>query len=175
MNSPSHFCSGKPLMRSTGSSRHGLAYGRLRMCPGFATKTDRQSAWQCGGLLSGLECNQRYGIFADDDVLAGEPHVGKALKFHGMTLLRSAYLQMSAGEAVSGIPGSMTPAAVGPTRTRRPRPKFESLPTSPSSIGSVGLPFRFDCRREITLSTLPFPWNCANPLGLPASVVVKNP
>src|ERR1700760_344873 len=41
------------------------------------------AAWQCGKLLSNLQCKHRYAIFGNHDIWAGEEHVGEALKFHG--------------------------------------------------------------------------------------------
>ncbi len=36
------------------------------------------AAWQCGKLLSSLQCRQRYAIFGNHDIWAGEQHVGEA-------------------------------------------------------------------------------------------------
>ena len=55
------------------------------------------AAWQCGKLLSGLQCKQRYAIFGNHDIWAGEEHVGEALRFYGMTVLRNAYVPIERG------------------------------------------------------------------------------
>jgi len=50
------------------------------------------AAWQCASLLSGLQCKQRYAIFGNHDIWAGEQHVGEALTFHGIRVLRNAFV-----------------------------------------------------------------------------------
>jgi hypothetical protein len=60
-------------------------------------KLTDDAAWQCGKMLSSLECKQRYAIFGNHDVWAGERHVGEALTNHGMTVLRNAYVPIERG------------------------------------------------------------------------------
>lgn len=55
------------------------------------------AAWQCGKLLSGLQCKQRYAIFGNHDIWAGEEHVGEALRFYGINVLRNAYVPIERG------------------------------------------------------------------------------
>jgi predicted MPP superfamily phosphohydrolase len=55
-------------------------------------KLTDDAAWQCGRMLGNLACPQRYAIFGNHDVWAGEQHVGDALTSHGITVLRNAYL-----------------------------------------------------------------------------------
>jgi uncharacterized protein len=180
------------------------------------------AAWQCGELLSGLQCKQRYAIFGNHDIWAGEQHVGEALEFHGMTVLRNAYVpiersgsrfwlaglddpcdgqpdpdlaipariqnvdnepvvlmchapdyvdqlrMLPAGQAVSLVlsghthGGQMRLPVIGPLWLPPGGRKYvEGLFTLGTTqlyvsrgIGSVGVPFRFNCRPEITLFTL---------------------
>jgi hypothetical protein len=55
------------------------------------------AVWQCSKLLSSLQCKQRYAVFGNHDIFAGEEHVGEALKYHGMTVLRNAYVPIERG------------------------------------------------------------------------------
>ncbi|MGA8089844.1 MAG: metallophosphoesterase [Terracidiphilus sp.] len=55
------------------------------------------AAWQCGKMLGSLQCRQRYAIFGNHDVWAGEQDVGEALKFHGTTVLRNSYVPIERG------------------------------------------------------------------------------
>jgi predicted MPP superfamily phosphohydrolase len=181
-----------------------------------------EAAWQCGRLLSRLECTQRYAIFGNHDIWAGEEHVGDALRSHAMTVLRNSYLPLErrgsriwlaglddpvcgrpdpaqaipssirnvanepiillchapdfvdelrmhpAGRAVSLVlsghthGGQIRLPLVGPLRLPPGGRKYvEGLFQLGNTqlyvnrgIGSVGVPFRFDCRPEITLFTL---------------------
>lgn len=181
-----------------------------------------EAAWQCGHLLSRLQCKDRYAIFGNHDIWAGEEHVGEALRFNGITVLKNSYvplerkgarvwlagiddpvcgqpdpsqavparirnvadepvilmchapdyvdelLQHPVGQAVSFVLSGHTHGGqirlpfVGPLRLPPGGRKYvEGLfRVGPMQlyvnrgIGSVGVPFRFDCRPEITLFTL---------------------
>jgi predicted MPP superfamily phosphohydrolase len=181
-----------------------------------------EAAWQCGHLLSKLQCKERYAIFGNHDIWAGEQHVGEALRSNGMTVLRNSYVpldrngdrvwlagiddpvcgqpdpnqaipasirnvpnepvilmchapdyvdelkQHAAGAAVSFVLSGHTHGGqirlpfVGPLHLPPGGRKYiEGLFQLGSmqlyvnrGIGSVGVPFRFDCRPEITLFTL---------------------
>jgi predicted MPP superfamily phosphohydrolase len=180
------------------------------------------AVWQCGKLLGSLQCKQRYAIFGNHDIWAGERHVGEALKFYGMTVLRNACLPIErggsrfwlaglddpcsgqpdldeaipsrirnvadepvilmchapdyvdrlrmhpAGQAVSLVlsghthGGQMRLPIIGPLWLPPGGRKYVEgifqLGTTQlyvnRGIGSVGVPFRFNCRPEITLFTL---------------------
>jgi predicted MPP superfamily phosphohydrolase len=181
-----------------------------------------EAAWQCGRMLSRLECRQRYAIFGNHDIWAGEEHVGDALRSHGMTVLRNSCLPLERGgsriwlagldDPVCGqpdpdraIPSSIRNVAGEPIILMCHAPDYvDELRMLPAGravsfvlsghthggqirlpfigplhlpiggrkyveglfrlddtqlyvnrgIGSVGVPFRFDCRPEITLFTL---------------------
>ncbi len=181
-----------------------------------------EAAWQCGALLNRLECKQRYAVFGNHDIWAGEEHVGDALRSHRMTVIRNSYLPLErdgsriwlaglddpvcgspdldraipssirnvanepiillchgpdfvdqvrmhpAGQAVSLVLSGHTHGGqirlpfVGPLRLPPGGRKYvEGLFKLGNTqlyvnrgIGSVGVPFRFDCRPEITLLTL---------------------
>src|ERR1700757_146000 len=53
-----------------------------------------EAAWQCGKLLNQLECKQRYAIFGNHDIWAGEQHVGHALQSNGITVLRNSFVPL---------------------------------------------------------------------------------
>lgn len=181
-----------------------------------------KAAWQCGSLLSRITCPQRYAIFGNHDVWAGEEHVGEALTTHGITVLRNSYLPIERENAriwlaglddpVCGrpdpdkaIPSSIRNKAGEPIILMCHAPDFvDELRDHPAGravslvlsghthggqirlpfvgaihlppggmnyveglfqvgsmqlyvnrgIGTVGVPFRFDCRPEITIFTL---------------------
>jgi uncharacterized protein len=180
------------------------------------------AAWQCGRLLSRIECAERYAIFGNHDVWAGEQHVGEALRSHGITVLRNSCLPVERGgkrmwlagldDPLDGkpdpdmaIPASIRNIAGEPVILMCHAPDFVDrlrlhsagqavsfvlsghthggqirlpligalhLPPGGQKyveghfqfgkmqlyvnrgIGSVGVPFRFDCRPEITVFTL---------------------
>jgi predicted MPP superfamily phosphohydrolase len=180
------------------------------------------AAWQCSKLLSSLQCNQRYAIFGNHDIFAGEEHVGEALKYHGMTVLRNEYVPIERGasriwlsglddpcegqpDADLAIPARIRNQANEPVILMCHAPDYvDQLRMHPAGqavslvlsghthggqiqlpvigalwlppggrkyvqglfqlgttqlyvnrgIGSVGAPFRFNCRPEITVFTL---------------------
>jgi predicted MPP superfamily phosphohydrolase len=180
------------------------------------------SAWQCANLLNGLQCQQRYAIFGNHDVLVGEHVVGRALKDNGIMLLRNSYAPVEhrgarywvAGvdDALEGNPdaAAAVPAAIRNQRNepvillchepdyvdtiaRHPAGQWVDLVLSGHThggqvrmpflppiqlpplgrkyvagwfqvgsmrlfvnrgLGTVGVPFRFDCPPEITLFKL---------------------
>jgi len=181
-----------------------------------------EAAWQCGKLLSSIQCAQRYAIFGNHDIWAGEEHVGEALRSQGIPVLRNSYVPIEragariwlaglddpvygqpdpdqaipssirnipgepvilmchapdyldelrshpAGEAVSFVLSGHTHGGqirlpfVGPLHLPPGGRKYvEGLFKIDNmqlyvnrGIGSVGVPFRFDCRPEITVFTL---------------------
>jgi len=181
-----------------------------------------EAAWQCGKLLSRIECPQRYAIFGNHDVWAGEEHVGDALRSHGITVLKNSYLPIERGrdriwlagldDPLDGkpdpdrtVPSSIRNVSAEPVILMCHAPDYVddllSHPVGQSvafvlsghthggqirlpligalhlppggrryvqglfqlgnvqlyvnrGIGSVGVPFRFDCRPEITIFTL---------------------
>jgi predicted MPP superfamily phosphohydrolase len=180
------------------------------------------AAWQCSKLLSSLQCEQRYAVFGNHDIFAGEEHVGEALKYHGMTVLRNAYVPIERGAGRIWLSGLDDPcegqpdadlAIPAPIRNQASEPVIlmchapdyvDQLREHPAGqavslvlsghthggqiqlpvigplwlppggrkyvqglfqlgttqlyvnrgIGSVGAPFRFNCRPEITVITL---------------------
>jgi hypothetical protein len=181
-----------------------------------------KAAHQCGRLLNRLECPERYAIFGNHDIWAGEKEVGAALEANNIVVLRNAYLPLERGGArmwLAGVddpvcgqpdPDSAIPASIRhiprePVILMCHAPDYvDELSTHPAGqavslvlsghthggqirlpflgalrlppggrkyveglfniglmqlyvnrgIGSVGVPFRFDCRPEITLFTL---------------------
>jgi uncharacterized protein len=180
------------------------------------------AVWQCSKLLSSLKCEQRYAVFGNHDIFAGEEHVGEALKYHGMTVLRNAYVPIERGasriwlsglddpcegqpDADLAIPARIRDQANEPVILMCHAPDYvDQLRKHPAGqavslvlsghthggqiqlpvigplwlppggrkyvqglfqlgttqlyvnrgIGSVGAPFRFNCRPEITVFTL---------------------
>lgn len=180
------------------------------------------AVWQCSKLLSSLQCKQRYAVFGNHDIFPGEEHVGEALKYHGMTVLRNAYVPIERGasriwlsglddpcegqpDADLAIPARIRNQANEPVILMCHAPDYvDQLRMHPAGqavslvlsghthggqiqlpvigplwlppggrkyvqglfhlgttqlyvnrgIGSVGAPFRFNCRPEITVFTL---------------------
>ncbi|MFZ0746561.1 MAG: metallophosphoesterase [Terracidiphilus sp.] len=180
------------------------------------------AAGQCGRLLSSLECKQRYAIFGNHDVRAGELEVGNAMSEANLVFLRNTHVPLErnggrlwlAGidDPVNGMPdqGAAIPESIrhiphepvilmchapdyidrlhahptgqtislvlsGHTHGGQVRIPFVGPLFLPSwgrkyveglfnvgsmqlyvnrGIGSVGVPFRLDCRPEITIFTL---------------------
>jgi hypothetical protein len=181
-----------------------------------------EAAWQCGKLLSRIECRERYAIFGNHDIFAGEQHVGEALRSNGITVLRNSFVPIerqgarfwlaglddpvcgqpdpeqtipasiqnrpgepiilmchapdyvdelqsqAAGQAVSLVLSGHThggqirlpfigPLHLPPGGQKYVEGMFNVGPMKlyvNRGIGSVGVPFRFDCRPEITLFKL---------------------
>jgi uncharacterized protein len=73
--------------------------GRLTSAA-FATGAIRfaiGAAWQCGEMLRGLECRQRYAVLGNHDVGVGDRAVTEALTANGITVLRNAFLPIERG------------------------------------------------------------------------------
>jgi predicted MPP superfamily phosphohydrolase len=181
-----------------------------------------EAAWECGKLLSEIQCPLRYAIYGNHDIFAGEEHVGEALRSNGIPVLRNAYLPIERGgnriwlagldDPVYGrpdpdlaIPRSIRNIRNEPVILMCHAPDYvDDLSSHPAGqavsfvlsghthggqirlpfigalhlppggqkyvqglftvgnmqlyvnrgIGSVGVPFRFDCRPEMTLFTL---------------------
>lgn len=180
------------------------------------------AAWECGKLLSRIECSTRYAIFGNHDIWAGEEHVGEALRSYAIPVLRNSYLPIERGgsrlwlaglddpvygqpDPDAAIPASIRNISHEPVILMCHAPDYvDELRSHPAGqavslvlsghthggqirlpfvgpmhlppggrkyveglfhvdnmqlyvnrgIGSVGVPFRFDCRPEITVFTL---------------------
>jgi predicted MPP superfamily phosphohydrolase len=181
-----------------------------------------EAAWECGKLLSRIQCRQRYAIFGNHDIFAGEEHVGQALRSNGIPVLRNTYLPIERGGSRIWLAGLDDPVYGQPDPDQAIPSTIRNIPGEPiilmchapdyidelrthpagqavsfvlsghthggqirlpfigalhlppggrkyvqglfqvddmqlyvnRGIGSVGVPFRFDCRPEITFFTL---------------------
>lgn len=181
-----------------------------------------EAAWECGKLLSRIQCPQRYAIFGNHDIFAGEEHVGDALRSNGIPVLRNSYLPIERDGSRIWLAGIDDPVYGQPDPDQAIPASIRNIPHEPvilmchapdyvdnlhshpagqaislvlsghthggqirlpfigplhlppggqkyveglfhigtmqlyvnRGIGSVGLPFRFDCRPEITIFTL---------------------
>jgi uncharacterized protein len=188
----------------------------------LSRKLTIDAAWQCGKLLSTIECAERYAIFGNHDVWAGEQHVGDALRSHGITMLRNSCLPVERGGKRMWLAGLDDPLDGRPDPDQAIPPSIRNIAGEPvilmchtpdyvdrlrlhpagqavsfvlsghthggqirlpligalhlppggqryveglfqfgkmqlyvnRGIGTVGVPFRFDCRPEITIFTL---------------------
>ena len=57
-----------------------------------STKFARGAAWQCGNILTGLECKSTYAVLGNHDFGVGAAEVATALGDNGITVLRNAYV-----------------------------------------------------------------------------------
>ena len=181
-----------------------------------------EAAWQCAHLLSRLHCPERYAIFGNHDIWAGEERVGEALRANGITVLRNSYVPLERRSDRVWLAGIDDPVCGTPDPDQAVPPSIRNRPHEPvmlmchapdyvdklrehpvgqavsfvlsghthggqirlpfvgplhlppggrkyveglfqvgsmqlyvnRGIGSVGVPFRFDCRPEITFFTL---------------------
>jgi uncharacterized protein len=56
----------------------------------MTTKSGRVAAWQCAGLLTGLDCKEMYAVLGNHDIGVGPKEVVNALETNGITVLRNA-------------------------------------------------------------------------------------
>ena len=180
------------------------------------------AAWECAGILGGIQCPRRYGILGNHDVVVGASQVTAAMTAHGIEMLNNRALPWESAGGKIWIAGISDPAFL-PQRTdlaipaairkepeqpvillchspdfvdgllQRPEGRAVDLMLSGHThggqvvlpfvgpltlpymgkkyvrglfrfgkmqlyvnrgIGSVGLPFRFNCPPEITVLTL---------------------
>ena len=55
------------------------------------------AAWQCAGILDGLDCRQRYAAFGNHDVMIGPKEITQALAAHGIAVLQNAHVPIERG------------------------------------------------------------------------------
>ena len=181
-----------------------------------------EAAHQCAHLLRRIQCPERYAIFGNHDIWAGEKEVGEALRANDITVLRNAYLPLERRGDRIWLAGIDDPVCGEPDADRAIPASIRHIPDEPvvlmchapdyvdqlrshpagqatslvlsghthggqirlpfvgplhlppggrkyveglfnigsmqlyvnRGIGSVGVPFRFDCRPEITIFTL---------------------
>ncbi len=56
-----------------------------------------QAAWECAGILKGLECNQVYAALGNHDVTTGAERVIAALHSSGIPVVRNSFLPIERG------------------------------------------------------------------------------
>ncbi len=180
------------------------------------------AAWQCAGILRGIQCRQIYASLGNHDVIVGAGEVERALTDNGMKVLRNSYVPIERGNARIWLSGLDDPTSGRPnpdlaipvpirhvagepiillchspdyarTLVTQPAgqavsfmlsghthggqvriPGFGAVVLPPGGrlypqgayrlghmrlyvnqgLGTVGVPFRFDCPPELTLHTL---------------------
>jgi predicted MPP superfamily phosphohydrolase len=90
-----------------------------------------EAAWQCGRLLSHLECPHRYAIFGNHDIWAGEEHVGEALRSNGITVLRNASLPIERNGGRLWLAGIDDPVCGRPNLEQTIPAPIRNLPREP--------------------------------------------
>jgi hypothetical protein len=89
------------------------------------------AAWQCSKMLGNLQCPQRYAIFGNHDIFAGEEHVGEALRHHGMTVLRNAYVPIERGQSRIWLSGLDDPCEGQPDAELAIPTRIQNQPNEP--------------------------------------------
>ena len=89
------------------------------------------AAWQCSKMLGNLQCPQRYAIFGNHDIFAGEEHVGEALRHHGMTILRNAYVPIERGQSRIWLSGLDDPCEGQPDAELAIPTRIQNQPNEP--------------------------------------------
>jgi len=188
----------------------------------FSRKYAVGAAWQCAGILTGLECKQVYAILGNHDIQVGGTEVAAALTANRITLLRNACMPIERGGGRIWLAGLDDPVCGHPNPELAIPASIRNVPDEPvvvlchapdyadillrhpagqaadlmlsghthggqvrlplvgalelpplgkkyvegwfrlgglqlyvnRGLGTVGLPFRFDCPPEITLHTL---------------------
>jgi len=181
-----------------------------------------EAAWECGSLLSRIDCPHRYAIFGNHDIWAGEEHVGDALRSNGIPVLKNSHLPIEREGSRIWLAGLDDPLYGRPDPDQAVPSSIRNIPNEPvilmchapdyvdelrshpasqaisfvlsghthggqirlpfigalhlppggqkyveglfrvdnmqlyvnRGIGSVGVPFRFDCRPEISIFDL---------------------
>jgi uncharacterized protein len=70
-----------------------------------STKFARDAAWQCAGILRGLESKALYAVLGNHDIGVGAEEVSAALEANGITVLGNAYLPIERNGARIWIAG----------------------------------------------------------------------
>ena len=181
-----------------------------------------KAAGRCGPLLAGLQCKERYAVFGNHDVRAGELEVAEAMGEANLVFLRNTHVPLERKGGRIWLAGIDDPVCGKPDQGAAIPPSIRNIPNEPvilmchapdyidrlhahptgqaislvlsghthggqirlpllgplylpswgrkyveglftvgsmqlyvnRGIGSVGVPFRFDCRPEITIFTL---------------------
>ena len=94
-------------------------------------KLTLDAAWQCASLLGSLQCKERYAIFGNHDIWAGEQHVGEALRFHGMNVLRNAHVPFERGGSRIWLSGLDDPCEGQPDPDVAIPPRIRNIASEP--------------------------------------------
>jgi uncharacterized protein len=73
-----------------------------------------ESAWECAGILKGLECKSVHAILGNHDVTAGAAIVEDALRASGINVLRNSFLPIERGSGRMWLAGLDDPLAGRP-------------------------------------------------------------
>ncbi len=73
-----------------------------------------EAAWQCAGILKGLECKSVYAVLGNHDVAAGPAVVEAALRSAGIIVLRNSFLPIERGSGRMWLAGLDDPVVGGP-------------------------------------------------------------
>ena len=74
----------------------------------------QEAAWQCAGILKGLECRAIYAALGNHDISAGSAMVESALRASGINVVRNSYLPIERGSGRLWLAGLDDPLAGRP-------------------------------------------------------------
>jgi predicted MPP superfamily phosphohydrolase len=63
----------------------------------LSKKMTMGAAWQCAKLLTAIECNQKFAILGNHDILAGANEITEAIASNGIPVLRNGFLPIERG------------------------------------------------------------------------------
>jgi predicted MPP superfamily phosphohydrolase len=89
------------------------------------------AAWQCAGLLDGLDCRARYAVLGNHDVMIGPERVSEALRAHGIAVLRNAHTPIERDGARIWLAGVDDPVQGAPLPEVAIPAAIRNLPREP--------------------------------------------
>ena len=98
-----------------------------------STKFARDAAWQCAGILGGLESKALYAVLGNHDIGVGAEEISAALGANGITVLRNACLPIERSSARIWIAGVDDHSTVIQTRSGLSPNRSAIKPMNPSS------------------------------------------
>jgi uncharacterized protein len=90
-----------------------------------------EAAWECAGILKGLECKSVHAILGNHDVSVGAETVEAALRSSGISVLRNTFLPIERGGGRMWLAGLDDPLAGHPDLDAAIPDNIRNLPNEP--------------------------------------------
>lgn len=97
----------------------------------MATKSARAAAWQCAGILTGLECKAMYAVLGNHDFGIGPKLVTDALETNGIIVLRNACIPIERAGSRFWLAGLDDPLEGHPDPSRAIPESIRNVPNEP--------------------------------------------